>query len=186
MNELWPTPVLNGKIQNKNILDSLVQSTFLNIDLDNPSSDFQEFDILSDGPKEFVEFRDQIVYPAFENYMSSIGVNINDFDDIRLRSWITGVRNGYMIPIHNHSGASFSGVFYLLCDDIKEHGGDLILADPRTNANRGYKDQFKSMFANEVYSPKSGEYVIFPSYLYHHTTSYTGFMRLAIAVDLFL
>jgi hypothetical protein len=60
------------------------------------------------------------------------------------------------------------------------------MMDPRANANRGYKDQFKSMFSNETYLPKSGEYLIFPSYLYHHTISFTGNMRIAMPVDLFL
>ena len=185
MNELWPTPVYKGEIEDKALLERLLQSTFVNVDLDKPSSDFQSFDILSDGPTEFVEFRDEVVYPAFTDYMDTLGYDINDFDDAHVRSWITGVRNGYMIPIHNHSGASFSAVFYLLCESMNE-GGELVMVDPRTNANRGYKDQFKPMFANKTYLPKSGEFIIFPSYLYHHTIAFTGNMRIAMPVDLYL
>jgi hypothetical protein len=185
MNKLWSTPVFKGTIDDKDLLDRLLQSIFLNVDLDKPASDFQGFDILSDGPKEFIEFRDNIVYPAFDTYVEGLGFDMYSFEDVRLRSWITGVRNGYMIPAHNHSGASFSAVFYLLCESMKE-GGELVMMDPRSNANRGYKDQFKNMFANETYLPKSGEYLIFPSYLYHHTIAFTGNMRIAMPVDLFL
>jgi hypothetical protein len=185
MNELWSTPVYRGQVEDTNLLERLLQSTFLNVDLDKPAGDFQSYDVLSDGPKEFVEFREQVVYPAFSDYMKNIGFNIDEFSDARIRSWITGVRNGYMIPIHNHSGASFSAVFYLLCESMNE-GGELVMMDPRTNANRGYKDQFKTMFANETYLPRSGEFIIFPSYLYHHTIAYTGNMRIALPVDLFL
>ncbi len=182
---MWPTPVYLGKIEDTTLLEQMLQSMFLSVDLDSPASDFQDFDILKDGPKEFLQFREKVVYPAFTDYMKTLGYDINEFEDVNIRSWITGIRNGYMIPIHNHSGASFSAVFYLLCENNKD-GGELIMMDPRTNANRGYKDPFKEMFASESYLPKSGEFVIFPSYLYHHTLPFTGNMRIAMPVDLFL
>ena len=112
-------------------------------------------------------------------------MDLTDFPDRSLRSWITGTRNGYMIPAHNHSGASVSAVFYLMCEEDNQ-GGELVAIDPRTNANRGYKDEFKPLFANLVYTPQSGEYLMFPSYLYHHTNVFTGSLRLAMPVDLFL
>lgn len=185
MNELWPTPVFKGEITDKDLLERLLQSVFLNVDLDASANDFQGLDILRDGPKEFRVFQERVILPAFNNYMREIGFDLSDFEDARLRSWLTPVRRGYMIPIHNHYGASFSAVFYLLCEKETE-GGELIVVDPRTNANRGYKDQLKPLFLNETYLPKSGEYIIFPSYLYHHTTAFTGSMRLAMPVDLFL
>ncbi len=185
MNQLWPTPVYLGKIEDSDLLERLLQSMFLNVDLNAPTSDFQNFDILKDGPEEFREFRESVVYPAFTEYMKTLGYDINEFDDVSIRSWITGVRNGYMIPVHNHSGASFSAVFYLLCENDNE-GGELLMVDPRTNANRGYKDQFKDWFANKKFLPKSGEFIIFPSYLYHHTLPFTGKMRIAMPVDLYL
>jgi len=186
MNNLWPNPVFLGEIEQQTLLDETIQSIFEFVDLDRPTGDFQEFDPLHDGPSKLKDFRDRVVYPAFENYMNKLGYDIGDFEDARLKSWITGVRNGYMIPAHNHSGASFSAVFYLLCHSETNHGGELVLQDPRSNANRGYKNPFKPMFENSVFAPASGEYVIFPSYLYHHTMAYTGKMRLAMPVDLFL
>lgn len=184
LNNLWPTPVFKGSVDSV-YLESTVNAILQDSDLDNPYSEFQAFDILKDGPASVVEFRDKVVWPAFNNYLQQIGIDINDFPDRRLRSWITGTRHGYMIPIHNHSGASVSAVFYLLCED-KNTGGELIAVDPRTNANRGYKDEFKNLFANLTYQPVSGEYLMFPSYLYHHTNVFTGSLRLAIPVDLFL
>lgn len=186
LNNLYPTPLYLGEIQDSVLLGDLLQSIFLNINLDRPASDFQGYDVLKDGPQEFQEFRNKVVFPAFDAYLTELGYNMWDFPDVRLRSWITGVRNGYMIPAHNHSGASFSAVFYLMCETAPNDGGELVLLDPRTNANRGYKDPFKPLFENTTYSPKSGEYVIFPSYLYHHTIAYTGDMRIAMPVDLFL
>lgn len=186
LNNLYPTPVYLGQVQETDILERLVQSIFLNIDLDAPASDFQNFDALKHGPLEFQEFREKVVIPAFESYLRQLGYDMWQFPDVRLRSWIAGVRNGYMIPAHNHSGASFSSVFYLMCDTQSDQGGELVMLDPRTNANRGYKDPFKPMFENTVFSPQSGQFLIFPSYLYHHTNAYQGNMRLAMPVDLFL
>lgn len=183
-NSLWPTNVLLGEIDN-NILDQTCQTIFSGVNLQRPPSDFQNFDILEDGPDELKKFRDLVVWPAFYQYLKDHQIELTDFPDRKIRSWIAGAYNGYMIPAHNHSGASLSAVFYLLCED-QDSGGELVLLDSRTNANRGYKDQFKNWFENKLYLPKSGEYLIFPSYVYHHTLPFTGSLRLAIPVDLFL
>ncbi len=183
-NKLWPTEIYLGEID-KTILDNICQTIFTELNLEKPVSDFQGFDILEDGPEEFQNFRDTVVWPAFSNYLEESGIDINSFPDRKLRSWIAGVYNGYMIPAHNHSGASLSAVFYLLCEE-QNKGGELVLLDSRTNANRGYKDQFKVWFENKIYLPKTGEYLIFPSHVYHHTLPFTGSIRLAMPVDLFL
>lgn len=184
-NDLWPTQILKGKIEDKQ-LAKVCDSIFTTVDLDKPPNDFQEeFDILIDGPKELRKFKKTVVIPAFENYLNSIGTSLKEFQSYKLRAWMTGVKNGYMLPIHNHCGSHFSGVFYLMCEE-SDKGGELIAVDPRGNANRGYLDEFKPLFQNLVYQPTSGDYVIFPSYLYHHTNVFTGSLRLAMPVDLFL
>jgi hypothetical protein len=183
-NNLWPTTAYLGEVDAAT-LESVCQALFSEIDLAHPPNDFQNFDLLKSGSDIFQKFRDNIVWPAFKNYLNHIDIDLNEFPDRRLRSWLTGAYNGYSIPIHNHSGASLSAVFYLLSEET-DQGGELILLDSRTNANRGYKDQFKKLFENKTYLPKSGEYLIFPSYVYHHTIPFTGSMRLAMPVDLFL
>lgn len=185
MNELWPTYVYKGSVPDE-ISHPFIDSIFQKIDLDNLQSELKDYDLFEDCEDEaMISFRDNVVWPAFENYLKHIDINIKDFPDRRIRAWITGTRNGYMIPVHNHSGASLSAVFYLMCSD-KNKGGELVMMDPRTNANRGYKNQFKPLFANKLYIPSSGEFVIFPSYLYHHTNVFTGTLRLGMPVDLFL
>jgi hypothetical protein len=185
LNNLWPTQVYLGNIENKQALDNACQSIFVHENLfATTSGHFQDLDVLRDGSAEMQIFRDEIVWPAFSNYLNELGIDILQYPDRHLKSWLTGSKQGYMIPAHNHSGASVSAVFYLLCDE--DRAGELILMDPRTNANRGYKDEFKSLFENKIYSPKSAEYIMFPSYLYHHTVPFLGKLRLAIPVDLFL
>lgn len=183
-NELWPTTTYLGEIDTQT-LEPVCQTIFSEIDLERPASDFQGFDVLEDCDSSLHCFRDTVVWPAFDHYLKHLGIDILDFPDRKLRSWITGVYKGYMIPAHNHSGASISAVFYLLCEE-QDKGGELILLDSRFNANRGYKDQFKKMFENQTYLPKTGEYLMFPSHVYHHTIPFTGSIRLAMPVDLFL
>ena len=184
-NPLWPTEVYVGDIENKTLLDKVCQDLFLETDLNNPASSFnKEFDVLRDTTYNLKEFRDTVVWPAFENYLKHVGIDLHTFPDRRLRSWITGSKSGYMIPVHNHSGASLSAVFYLMVDENK--GGELVVVDPRTNANRGYKDEFKPLFENKMFSPASGSFIMFPSFVYHHTIPYTGNLRLAMPVDLLL
>lgn len=183
-NNLWPTSVYLGEIDSDK-LETICQHIFSEMNLEKPVNDFQGFDLLEQGSSVFQEFRDNVVWPAFEKYLKDHNINLQEFPDRKLRSWITGVYKGYMIPVHNHSGASLSAVFYLLCGE-QDQGGELVLVDSRTNANRGYKDQFKSWFENKMYLPKSGEFLIFPSHVYHHTIPFTGSIRLAMPVDLFL
>jgi hypothetical protein len=184
-NELWPTSVYRGEIEDKQLLNSVCEAIFLESDITNPANTFQPYDILRDGSSVFQKFRDQVVWPAFINYLKHWNIDLLEFPDRRLRSWITGTQAGYMIPVHNHSGSTLSAVFYLITEE-QNKGGELVLVDPRSNANRGYKDQFKPLFANKEYLPYSGEFVIFPGFVYHQTIPFSGTLRLAMPVDLFL
>lgn len=182
INNLWPTPVYYGTIENKELLDNVCQQLLISSSI---TSTFQEYDPLADEEDSTMQqFKNQVVWPAFTEYFDILGIDISKFPARRLRSWLSGVSN-YMIPVHNHSNAVFSAVFYLLSES-SARAGELILVDPKTNANRGYKAEFKHLFENKIFSPSSGEYLILPSYVYHHTVPFTGSIRLAMPVDLFL
>jgi hypothetical protein len=183
-NNLWPTSVYVGSIDEK-INDEVCESIFLNLDLTKPYSEFQDFDLLYSGPDILQKFRDNVVWPAFDSYLAHHNINLSEMPNKRLRSWLTGTYDGYMIPVHNHSGATLSAIFYFLCTD-SDKGGELVLMDSRANANRGYVDSFKPWFQNKIYSPKTSEYIIFPGHVYHHTIPFRGHLRLAMPVDLFL
>lgn len=185
MNNLWPTPVLLEKIQDTDILDLTVQEILTTTDLSTPPSDFQSYDILADGGPVFEKFRKNIVEPIFDRYLIEVyGFSLHD-TQYSFRSWLTGTGHSYMIPVHNHSGASLSAIFYLLCEEDSK-GGELFLIDPRSNANRGYLDRMKQPFASKTFLPTSGEVIVLPSYLYHQTLTFQGNLRLAMPVDLYV
>ena len=182
---LWSNHVMINNINNKEILENFTNSIFENSNLDKPFSEMQDTCIFENGPEIFRQFRDKIVLPAFDEYLDLIGIDRNKFPKRKVNSWITGSKKGYLKPPHNHSGASLSGIFYILNEE-KDRGGELVLQDHRNNANRGYKEEFKFLFEDKKYMPSSGEYIIFPSYIYHYTLPFSGALRLAVPVDLSL
>lgn len=182
-NYLWPTNVYIGNIEEK-ILNETFQDILINLNT-NKKNEFQTFDILENGSKQLKEFKDKIVWPAFSNFLMDQNIDIKKFPQRRLKSWITGENKNYVIPVHNHNGASISGIFYLFVSE-QDCGGELILIDSRVNAGRGYKEDFSTWFENKFYSPKTGQYILFPSHVYHQTLPFTGNTRLGVVVDLFL
>ena len=154
--------------------------------METPQSDFQNHDILADGSAIIQEFKREIVKPMFDTYLKQvIGVGLDNFKEYWFRSWLAGTSSGYKIDPHNHSGASLSAVFYLLCEEMDSRG-ELVLMDPRTNANRGYTTSFLPLFASESVLPTTGDVLIFPSFVYHYSIMFEGKLRLAMPVDLFL
>lgn len=183
INNLWPTPVLYETVQDKDLLDRFTQEVLLTTNLDTPPSDFQEFDLLKDGGPVAQEFKAKVVLPAIDKYLQLVcNASLSDYDGFHLRSWITGTGYGYTIPVHNHSGSYISAVFYLLCEE-QDKGGELHLMDGRTNANRGYDENFKPLFATKELTPYTGDVILFPSHLYHYTLPFKGKLRLAMPVD---
>jgi hypothetical protein len=185
LNQLWPTSVLLEKIENTELLNLTTQEIIQTIDLQHPPSDFQNYDVINDGGEILHKFRDKIVLPLFEKYVSeTFNLSLYDYDFF-LRSWLAGSGHSYQIDVHNHSGASVSAVFYLLCEE-ENKGGELVLTDPRVNANRGYLIDFNKIFDNAKLSPTTGDAILFPGFVYHYTHIFKGNLRLAMPVDLHL
>ena len=175
-NDLWSTPVY---LTNATIPDIITQHILTNYGDSNKISANVSGDNILDDPKlgELKRF----IVSSFENYLSRYDINLKN-KDYDLRAWITGYGTNYAMPKHNHSGSHLSAVFYLLCEE--KNGGNIVLHDPRTNANRGYVDDFQSMFDKVRFTPSSGDVLIFPSFLYHNVETFNGKMRLAMPVDL--
>lgn len=181
----WSSDLLYENIDGNQYLDNFISSVLSDLDLDHTPSDFDDTNLIENHGENYVNFKNHVVVPAFQKFIAkSFNLDLLNYDFF-LRSWMAGIKNGYDISIHNHAGAAVSAVFYLLCQDSC-HGGDLVLTDPRANANRGYQREFKKNFENIIITPRSGDIVIFPSFVYHHTTRFTGNLRLAMPVDLFI
>lgn len=98
------------------------------------------------------------------------------------QAWLRYTHEDRDLDIHNHNGAHLTGVFYIEASD-----GDLVLADPRHGAGRGYPTAItETQFSNFHYHPRSGEFVLFPSYVYHHALMSPTALRMAMPIDFFI
>lgn len=178
LNNLWATPIYKSHIEYSDEIISYILSTHT-----NPSFS-KSLNIIGKNIFDDVNlksFKETHIIPKFHEYCKPyFDLYDKDFD---IKGWLGGYSAGYSMPKHNHSGSQISGIFYLLVDD---KGGDLILHDPRTNANRGYKDELLSMFKSITFKPKTNDVIIFPSFLYHNVEMYKGSIRLALPVDLII
>jgi len=172
---LWPTRILIDNISNTNTIQNcfnfLVSSfkehnfptNYTNINLSNEKELEEVVDYINEKVKEYLsevwEYKDEF----------SIKIHASDHKNI---------------IYHNHACSILSGVFYVSATD-----GDLLMYDPRNNANRGYNSDVISQkeFSVEVLEVKVGDIVIFPSYLWHETMqSYSDFPRIIMPFDVFI
>jgi hypothetical protein len=172
-------------------MDNDYKENFLNrllidYDMTNTPSDFGQVNILDNPAEEVVAFKNNVIYPAFNKFLKeTLGKEIDDWSSHRLHGWVAGATKDYSLNYHNHRGSQISAVFYILCEE-KESGGQITFTDPRQNANRGYDSSFLPWFEHMSFTPESGDFVVFPSFLYHFVSTYQSNIRLAIPVDLFL
>ena len=141
------------------------------------------YNIFDDESKPIQDLKD-IAYSKFSTFANvNFGVNLNEYHSV-LKGWLTPTENHAMAN-HNHMGAWFSSVYYIMAEE-EDQGGEIIFTDPRTNANRGYDQKFAKHFKEFVIQPKTGDYVIFPSFLYHWVNKFTSRFRIAIPIDIYL
>ena len=98
-----------------------------------------------------------------------------------IREWATTPESGYWMAPHNHGHSHFTSIYY---ECVSGEGGELLLHDPRNNANRGYPQEFGSQFSPYILQPKAGTTIIFPSYIYHTAAPFHGIVRKAIVTEI--
>lgn len=179
--DAWPTVIGKGTFDSLEIS----QHILTNYDLNNLEGEVNGGNIFEDMSDEMNEFK-MMAYSKFDRYLYySIGKHIQDYESHEMKAWITGHGRDYNMTIHNHSGAHLSGVFYVLAED-QNSGGDIVFTDPRTNANRGYDDWWNAVFDKKAITPRTGDFMIFPSFTYHHVNPYYSSLRICVPVDLYL
>lgn len=185
MHNLWSTPFLKTK-SDIELTNAAVTSILLNYDMKNAPSDFGSVNILDSDDEAIINFKNGVIYPAFNSFLKqTLNKNILDWSNHRLKGWLAGSSDNYSLAYHNHRGAQVSAVFYLFCEE-QNSGGRISFTDPRQNSNRGYDSTFEPWFDDMSFIPKTYDIAVFPSFLYHHVSTYRSNIRLAMPVDLFL
>ncbi len=180
LNQLWATPVYKTKINNdlcNELLELLLQKDFN--DYSNGSTNL--FKIESPVVEKFKKE----VFKIFDEYFKiALSKNLKDYNS-SFNGWITGRPGAYYMKNHNHASSPFVSVFYIFASET-DQGGEIILNDPRVNANRGYMIDFQDPFNPISFKPITGDVLVFPGYLYHSVNHFMGSLRVAVPVDLFL
>ena len=170
--QLWSTPLSHYKWDDEENLGKIITDIIMNfpsgIDQDeNPSIDeypelkpAHDFAVSCSG--EFLE----------ENFSSNSKYNIS--------WWVHVYREGFHHHIHNHLGSQFTGILYLQCPPV---GGELVLHDPRGNANRAYNHELRKMFEPVTIQPETGDLFIFPSFVWHNVHPVTD-LRICMPFDI--
>lgn len=185
IDQLWATPFLKDKAPS-DLTNKMVSALLQQYDLTNAPNDFGSVNVLANEHPDIVGFKQDVVYPAFNKFLQeTVGKDISGWSGHRMHGWMAGSGRDYSLAYHNHRGSQISAVFYLLCEE-QDMGGQITFTDPRHNSNRGYDESFFPWFQNVQLTPVSGDIVVFPSFLYHHVTTYQSTLRLALPVDLFL
>ena len=103
-----------------------------------------------------------------------MGAHEAELPEISLFGWANLFTRGVYFNPHTHADAAWSGVYYV---DAGESGGDaggeLMLGDPRTGAGMvlGDSNRFDNPSSVRI-APRTGELLIFPSWLLHWVTPY--------------
>ena len=112
-------------------------------------------------------------------------------------AWANVNRKGHGNEFHTHPGAYWSGTYYVddggSADD-PALGGEFEIQDPRGVAPAMYAPHLgfalaggQSAGASELIFPKSGQLVLFPSWLQHAVRPYQGdLVRISVAFNLSL
>ncbi|WP_250655880.1 TIGR02466 family protein [Alkalimarinus coralli] len=95
-----------------------------------------------------------------------------------IESWCHITENGGYHDAHSHPNCSWCGIYYLDAGDceLASRSGVNRFYDPRTCANQYHDAGTQYLDATGVWDfvPKSGQVVIFPSYLKHSALPYFG------------
>lgn len=186
LNICWPTFIQVGNVDNATLINSLADQIISTYDLNVGPNDLGWADMIYDSDKTITKFREEVVIPNFEEYLNKVyETSLKNYPNYRLRSWIASYKDGLGMVSHSHSGSQIGSVYYLMAENNAQ-GGEIVFTDPRGNSHRGYDDHFQKFFNTEIHMPSTGDYLIFPSYTFHHVQGYTSRLRIAMPIDLYL
>jgi hypothetical protein len=182
--QLWATPFMRTKAP-ADLIEEVATNILLEYDITNMPEQFGSVNVLESENPVLQRFKNELVYPTFNTFLQeTLNKSIEDWGGHRMKGWVASYNNSGL-AYHNHRGSQLSAVFYVMCEET-DMGGEITFTDPRQNSNRGYDESFMPWFEHLSLVPKTGDVVVFPSFLYHYVSTYKSNIRLAIPVDLFL
>jgi len=183
---LFPTEVMFGSF-NEELVTPVAQELLSNLDFSS-GGDVSDISLLGNEHNlpELKKFFNNYVVEKFNEYTEKLFDHKLNINKCKFKAWSVNGASDYNLGFHNHSGAQLSAVFYFLVEHSNRTGGKIRFHDPRFNANRGMTEPFKFRHDDVEFLPRTGDFVIFPSYLYHSVSPFNGNIRLILPVDMFM
>ena len=155
--DLWPTKISKFKWNDEYCLGNVVNDVILKFPDgvgDDEKPDIDEYPELEPAHQFITTCVDEFLKEHFPKQAT-----------FSFNWWVHVYKQGATHHIHNHLGSQFTGILYLATPPV---GGELVLHDPRGNANRGYNTNLNHMFDPVVLQPEAGDLFIFPSFVWHN------------------
>ena len=181
--EHWSNHILHANINDDEYTDLLSMHILCNIPFTHRDPYFNDEVLLEDFHKEdavFVKYKEYV-----RQYVDQYIKQVFDLDDLDyyVKTFLVTNEIHTRTTLHNHQGAFISGVVYI---NVDEDSGALIMHDPRFNACRSQPPEITKMFQPVEILPKSGDIIIFPSFVYHEThISKSSVPRILIPFDVY-
>ena len=169
----FPTPVFHYEVENYKEFNVELNSYILNLKNNNPQGieksnqggwHSPNFDLVNDkSTKKFISIFEKYI----KNAVEEIGWNYDSKRTIIEAMWSIINKKGSFNIQHNHPNAFLSAAYYV---KFQKNSGSIKFFDPREQKNIRYPNikNFTEMSAPIVeVSPKEGDLLIFPAYLYH-------------------
>ena len=125
---------------------------------------------------EMATLRGWIAAAARELTVHAYGGKVQRIDGkMRIQAWANVSRRGDFHRVHNHPGATWSGVYYVAPGDAPKSEADGLIefVDPRGGANMVATST--QPFGQSVrLRPRAGELILFPGWLQHYVNPYQG------------
>jgi uncharacterized protein (TIGR02466 family) len=188
---LFPTPLIRLDIADRGLIAELRQ-IILEREAGTPGATHSndggwqstdDFAVWSGAPGALLIAAVRETVKGFTGYLADgeVGAMPSDW---RIQAWANVNRSGAGNHAHFHPGAFWSACFYVDdggIDGSDALGGAIEFADPRGALPLMYAPQHKMMIAHclsaglaERVYPKTGTLLVFPAWLAHSVTRYTG------------
>jgi uncharacterized protein (TIGR02466 family) len=180
---LFPVTLLDAELDNYELVNQELKPKLLTL-----FDSVQEKRILSHSWKDFVltEAKESLGYSSFNDHDLSKDPTFNFFFDeisnliteffAKLgydgdwqfeNSWSNVYPKGAFVPLHDHRGMHWSGVYYVQADT---DCGDIIFVDPKEYALSNEPENTMYRGNNDFrIEPLPGKLILFPGYLKHET-----------------
>ena len=191
----WGTPILIIDLPNHDALNAELKTLVLEKKKTTPGIHKSNFggwhsgDDLLTWPAPAVKTLREWIIEGFRRATKRTGGDQSYEGRLQITCWANVNGPGHSNDIHNHPQCAWSGVYYVdagMPKPDEEKSGFLHFLDPRAGAGM-VEDPFGRFGKGREFKPRSGQMILFPSWLLHGVRPYRGEgERISIAFNISL